>query len=194
MVGTLEPRKGHEQALDAFDMLWQSGVDVNLVFVGKEGWLVDRLLARISGHPERGRRLHWLEGISDEYLRRIYEASSCLLLPSEGEGFGLPVIEALRHGTPVLARDLPVTREIAGADAAYFSGHDGASLASAVRAWLDGPPRPRSEPDWIKTRTWKRSAKALSDLLFGAGVASVEHVLGAEPEASVSVAGTTPEH
>jgi FkbM family methyltransferase len=167
IVGTLEPRKGHDQALDAFEQLWNADVDVGLAFVGKRGWLVDRLIARISGHPERGTRLHWLQAISDEYLTKVYEASSCLLLPSEGEGFGLPIIEALLHGTPVLARDLPVTREIAGTDATYFVGSDAASLADAVRAWLDGAhPRKAEPPEWIKNRTWTGSAKVLTDLLF----------------------------
>lgn len=167
IVGTLEARKGHEQALDAFELLWNAGADVGLVFVGTRGWLVDRLLARISGHPKLGTRLHWLEGISDEYLSKVYEASSCLLLPSEGEGFGLPVIEALIRGTPVLARDLPVIREIAGENATFFVGFDAASLANAVRARLDSPHPSRPEPsDWIKTRTWKASAKVLARLIF----------------------------
>jgi FkbM family methyltransferase len=175
MVGTLEARKGHDQALEAFELLWTSGVDVGLVLVGKRGWLVDALLARLSAHPELGTRLQWLEATSDEYLAKVYETADCLLFPSEGEGFGLPVIEALWHRTPVLARDLAVIREVAGEDATYFDGFDGASLASAIQAWLNTPrPSRPKPPDWIHTRTWKASATALAGLILSeaAGTAS----------------------
>ncbi|HWJ96329.1 MAG TPA: glycosyltransferase, partial [Telluria sp.] len=92
MVGTVEPRKGHTQSLAAFELLWEQGVDVNLVIVGKQGWMMDALAERMAGHPEKGRRLFWLAGISDEMLLRLYASSTALLSPSEGEGFGLPLI------------------------------------------------------------------------------------------------------
>lgn len=136
MVGTIEPRKGHRQVLAAFERLWDSGVDVNLVIVGKQGWNVEDLVARIRRHPEYGVRLFWPDKVSDEYLDRIYAASTCLLAASEGEGFGLPLIEAARHGLPLLARGLPVFREVAGTHASYFEGRDPAGLADAVEAWL----------------------------------------------------------
>jgi hypothetical protein len=59
--------------LSAFEQLWQQGRDVNLVIVGKRGWLVDDLSQRMSEHAENGRRLFWLQGISDEYLGLIYQ-------------------------------------------------------------------------------------------------------------------------
>lgn len=96
MVGTVEPRKGHVQVFEAFEQLWRSGIDTNLVIVGKEGWLIERLVDRLRMHPELGKRLFWLEGISDEYLEKIYAASTCLIAASYGEGFGLPLIEADR--------------------------------------------------------------------------------------------------
>ena len=97
MVGTIEPRKGHIQALAAFELLWTQGINVNLVIVGKGGWLVDKLIDKIRQHPELNQRLFWLEGISDEYLEKVYVAITCLIAPSEGEGFGLPLIEAAQH-------------------------------------------------------------------------------------------------
>ena len=113
MVGTLEPRKGHAQILDAFERLWQENRQVNLVLVGKQGWLVGDLVPRLKRHPELGRRLFWLEGISDEYLEALYAASSSLIAGSYGEGFGLPLIEAAQHGISFIARDIPVFREVA---------------------------------------------------------------------------------
>ncbi|QGZ39529.1 glycosyl transferase family 1 [Pseudoduganella flava] len=136
MVGTLEPRKMHGQALDALEECWRRGEDVNFVVVGKAGWLLDRLAARLRNHAECGHRLFWLEQASDETLLRLYEGSSVLLANSAAEGFGLPLIEAARHGLPVLARDLPVFREVAGSHATYFTADNGSQLADALQQWL----------------------------------------------------------
>ncbi|MDD2882997.1 MAG: glycosyltransferase, partial [Rhodoferax sp.] len=87
MVGTIEPRKGHAQTLAAFEQLWQQGVNVNLVVVGRHGWHMEAFVERLGMHPELGRRLHWPSHVSDEYLDQIYAACTCLLAPSEGEGF-----------------------------------------------------------------------------------------------------------
>lgn len=89
MVGTIEPRKGHAQTLAAFEQLWAEGLDINLVIVGKEGWMVEELALKLSQHKESKKHLFWLQGISDEYLEKVYAASSCLIAASEGEGFGL---------------------------------------------------------------------------------------------------------
>nr|WP_242533134.1 glycosyltransferase [Niveibacterium umoris] len=160
MVGTLEPRKGHRQALEAFEQLWRDGVCANLVIVGKAGWMVDDLIARLRQHPDRGTRLFWMEGASDEYLEALYRASTVLLAPSEGEGFGLPLIEGALHGLPIIARDLPVFREIAGGHASYFSGDDAHSLAMSIRDWLQqGPAAPRSHG--IQCLTWAQSTAQL---------------------------------
>ena len=61
---------------------------------------------------EIGNRLFWLEGISDEYLEKIYDAATCLIAASEGEGFGLPLIKVAQHKLPIIARDIPVFREV----------------------------------------------------------------------------------
>ncbi|MDO9048436.1 MAG: glycosyltransferase family 1 protein [Methylobacter sp.] len=137
MVGTVEPRKGHAQTLAAFELLWQQGLDINLVIVGKHGWLVDQLADRLLRHPELNQRLFWLEGISDEYLQQVYAAGACLIAASEGEGFGLPLIEAAQYRLPIIARDIPVFREVAGEHAYYFSGLESQVLADAVRHWLE---------------------------------------------------------
>jgi glycosyltransferase involved in cell wall biosynthesis len=136
MVGTIEPRKGHEQAISAFEMLWAQGESINLVLVGKAGWMTSDLVQRIRSHAETGNRLFWFEDASDELLLRLYASCSALLAPSEGEGFGLPLVEAAQHGLPILCRNLPVFLEVAGQHATYFSGYDGADLAAAVAKWL----------------------------------------------------------
>lgn len=161
-LGTLEPRKGHAQVLAALESVWAAGVEANLVFVGKQGWMTESLVDRLQNHPELGKRLFWLESISDEYLEQVYEASTCLILASEGEGFGLPLIEAARHDLSIIARDIPVFREIAGEHASYFRGFDSHALADTIIDWLALDNRglaPRSVGmPWL---TWRRSAEQL---------------------------------
>ena len=69
-------------------------------------------------------------------LEQVYDSADALLAASEGEGFGLPLIEAAQHGLPIIARDIPVFREVAGENAYYFSGKDPQTLTEALRNWL----------------------------------------------------------
>ena len=166
MVGTVEPRKGHAQVLSAFELLWKEGVDVNLVVVGKRGWLVENVVERLSNHSMLGKRLFWLEGISDAYLEKIYALSSAVIMASEGEGFGLPIIEAARHNIPLILRDLPVFQEVASEHAFYFNGMEPDALSTAVVAWLEQD-RQKKTPSSreISFLTWNESAQSLINLL-----------------------------
>jgi glycosyltransferase involved in cell wall biosynthesis len=162
MVGTIEPRKGHALAIAAFDQLWKAGVAASLVIVGKKGWMVDALATRIREHPEHGKRLYWLENASDEYLEKLYASATCIIAASEGEGFGLPLIEAAQLKKPIIARNIPVFREVAGDHAFYFDGSTPRALADAIRDWLklyesDQHPQPNSIP-WL---SWEESAVEL---------------------------------
>jgi glycosyltransferase involved in cell wall biosynthesis len=160
VVGTIEPRKGHAQALAAMELLWSQGVDVSLIFCGKKGWMVDDFIRELEGHPELGRHLFWYDAASDETLESLYASSRALLVPSVGEGFGLPLIEAARFGLPLILRDLRVFREIAGDQAYYFQGETPDSLADALRAWLSlGDAVPGSSD--IKWLSWHESSKRL---------------------------------
>jgi len=168
MVGTLEPRKGYVQVLDAFDDLWNSGHDVNLVIVGKQGWMVADLVDRLHAHNERNHRLFWLEDVSDDYLVQVYAVCTCLVAASYGEGFGLPLIEAAQHKLPIIARDIPVFHEVAGEHAYFFHGLEPVDLASAIREWLalyQAGRHPKSDDmPWL---TWKESAQHLLECVLG---------------------------
>lgn len=162
MVGTIEPRKGHQQALDAFERLWADGADIDLVVIGRPGWNVKPLSVRMRNHPEAGKRLHWLDNADDATLRRAYAAASGLLAASWAEGFGLPLIEAAHYQLPVLARDLPVFREIAGEHAWYFHADTPEALAVAVAEWVElwksGHAPASDGMPWL---TWEQSARQL---------------------------------
>jgi glycosyltransferase involved in cell wall biosynthesis len=175
MVGTIEPRKGYLQTLDAFEILWADGIDINLVIVGTEGWQpvpqhkrrnIPQIVARLRKRSKTNRHLFWLNGTSDEYLDRLYTASVCLIAASEGEGFGLPLIEAAKHGLPIIARDIPVFREVAGEYAAYFAGMHPTDLAGAIKSWLalyvEGRHPKSARMPWI---TWAENVKRLKEIL-----------------------------
>jgi len=160
MVGTLEPRKGYRQVLAAFEVLWAQSIPVNLVIVGKPGWMMEDFVEKLQAHPKLGERLIWMEAVSDEYLDEIYAASSILIAASEGEGFGLPLIEAMRHGLPVLARDIPVFREVAGEGTIYFANRsDPKVISDVIRDIIE------QQDKWAirdaSYLTWEESAEAL---------------------------------
>ncbi|MBD5416437.1 MAG: glycosyltransferase family 4 protein [Desulfovibrio sp.] len=162
MVSTIEPRKGHRQTLAALEMLWAVGVDVNLVLVGHSGWKMDDFEATLASHPELGKRLFRLRGISDEYLAQVYDAATVVLSASEAEGFGLSLIEGARYGKPLILRDIPVFREIAGEHAFYFSGREAGDLAAALRQWLAAYARGNAPSSTgIRWSTWRESCQAL---------------------------------
>lgn len=162
MVGTLEPRKAHAFALDAIELLWNSQIEVNLVIIGHRGWLVDSLIARLNNHPERARRLFWLDAADDGVLEAIYAQATALLAPSWGEGFGLPLIEAAKRTLPVIARDIPVFREVMGTYPSYFGAPTPQDLAVHLRDWLTAKPVPGEAPGWPD---WASSAQALARLI-----------------------------
>ena len=103
-----------------------------------------------------------MQSVSDEYLEKIYAAARCLIAASEAEGFGLPLIEAARHGLPIIARDIPVFREVAQDHALYFAGDDGAALATAIQSWL-ALAHQQKTPDssQIQRQTWAQSTQQL---------------------------------
>ncbi len=166
VVGTLEPRKGHADALSAFEGLWADGLDLGLTLVGRTGWLMQGLEQRILGHPELGRRLHWVRDADDHLVAALYARSGALLMASEGEGFGLPLVEAARAGLPVIARDLPICREVCGEHALYFAG-GAAPLAAALRRWLALRDTGRvPDPARITTVSWEESSRRLAQIVL----------------------------
>lgn len=162
MVSTIEPRKGHAQVLAAFEKLWQRGSDCMLVIVGQKGWGVDALAVKIENHVELNKKLFWLKGIGDDFLKEIYLRAQVLIVASLAEGFGLPIIEAAQRGLPIIARDIPVLREVAGEYALYFQGELPENIEEAILDWQqlkaeNAIPESKNIP-WL---TWKESTQQL---------------------------------
>ena len=136
MVGTVEPRKGYDQALTAFEHFWDNNQQINLLIVGKRGWKTKHLQQRLDSHVRNNNHLKWLDSASDELLDTLYQKVDGVLMASYAEGYGLPLIEALRHQKPVYARDLQVFRDIAGTNISYFSEYTAIALNRQIETWL----------------------------------------------------------
>lgn len=162
MVGTLEPRKGYADTLAAFERLWADGEQTALVIVGKPGWKTEQLQEILKKHSEQKIRLFWFSCASDELLGQLYKASFGVLLASEAEGFGLPLVEAQHYGKPVLARNLAVYKELGEAGIVFFGQAD---LTTALALWLTKVPEP-VKPHCI---TWRESAQQISLVLSSGG-------------------------
>lgn len=110
----------------------------------------------------------WLGQVPDSELARLYRGAVALLYPSAYEGFGLPVLEAMQCGTPVIASDLPAIREVAGEAAILLDPHDARAWASAMLALLESPERRREWASRSLARarlfSWARTARMTREL------------------------------
>jgi glycosyltransferase involved in cell wall biosynthesis len=131
MVGTIEPRKGHEEVLDVFEIMWQEGSRSELHIIGKQGWQVEDLMQRIMRHPQLNKKLFMHGRLSDSEMLQHLSNSSATIFASFGEGFGLPIVEAAAVGTPLILRDLSVFREVTSSEALFF--RDSSELLALIK-------------------------------------------------------------
>lgn len=137
-VGTIEGRKNHILLLRLWKRLAQRmGENTpKLVVIGQRGWEAEHAIAMLDRCPEIQAHVKQFQDASDEEVARFIGGARALLMPSFVEGFGLPVVEALQLGTPVIASDLPVFREIVGDVPTYIASHDGAKWERTVLEFL----------------------------------------------------------
>jgi len=147
----LEPRKNLHRLIEAFRFASISR-ECELVVVGRTGW----------GSQPTGVRL--LSHLSDQQLADCYAAARGVIIPSIYEGFGLPLIEALRMGTPVACSDLPVFHEVTGGDAIFFDPLDIGSIADALQRLAYSHRAGEQAIRRARAFTWDATAAALSAL------------------------------
>ena len=162
MVGTIEPRKGHTLLLDALDLLGDDAPIVDVV--GRPGWENSALFDRLDGHPS----VRWHRSASDADLDTLWNLSGLLVQPSLGEGFGLPVTEALQRRVAVAASDIDVMREVSRGQATLLPAKP-ETWADMIRSFADAPeswPRPE-RLDWP---TWREGASDVLGALVSSGL------------------------
>ena len=139
-TGTLEPRKNVTGLLTAYRALCDRQPSTpSLVLAGRRGWLYDEIFSRIAALKLQD-RVRFVENLPNEELVALYNAAALLVLPSFYEGFGLPVLEAMACGTPVVCSERGSLPEIAGDAALLVNPDDLDRLASAMERALDDEP------------------------------------------------------
>ena len=163
---TLEPRKNLELLGEVWKRLCaeHGALAPHLVIVGAKGWRGDQIAARLARAPGAANRLHIVHGLSTPALARLLAGARALLSPSFTEGYGLPVVEALAVGAPVIASDIASHREIARDRVTLVDPLDGPAWKAAIeraagqRAHI-APPRVESWPDYFAA--WAQSFEKL---------------------------------
>lgn len=166
-VGTLEPRKNLPRLVDAYSRLPAALQDRHpLVVVGALGWETGETLNALHSLGERCTLLGY---VSDAALAELYRRCAVFCYPSLGEGFGLPVLEAMAAGAAVLTSDVSSLPEVGGEAVAYTDPWDPTIIAVALRDLLDSPARCAklgvAARERAATFSWKRTAETVLGVL-----------------------------
>lgn len=164
-VGTLQPRKGYATVIAALRLV---AIPVTYVVIGNRGWMseaIEEEIATFNREQPNGSRIVWLRGASDQLIASMFTAARLFVLASEYEGFGLPVVEAMRAGCPVAVADNSSLRELVTDDQWMFPTGEAARLASIIVSAV------RNDDAWARQRllsnrsakrfTWKHTAALL---------------------------------
>lgn len=160
--GTLEPRKNVATLLEAFAEVASRSPDLDLVLAGPRGWggVADDVLRRAARLPAE--RVHLLGRLSDADLHRAYAGAQAFCFPSVREGFGMPVLEALAHGVPVVTSRDTAMAEVVGPDVALLvDPHSADDVAQGllVAAGERRESLARGAAEHARRFTWERSAE-----------------------------------
>jgi glycosyltransferase involved in cell wall biosynthesis len=157
-VSTIEPRKDHLTLLRALEFVPNAPL---LVLAGGKGWRCGRILAQI-GVCEKAGRVMYLGRVTDELLPVLYTAASLSVYPSLYEGFGLPILEAMACGCPVLCSDSSSLPEVGGSAACYFRAGDDRDLARKLTELVhdDGRLKAMSAAGLVQARRFSFRAAA----------------------------------
>ncbi|MBI3839411.1 MAG: glycosyltransferase [Planctomycetia bacterium] len=163
VVGSFDPRKDQATVIEAFDRLWAGGSPARLVTIGRgcpgQPTPLEQLVMR---HSQHGGKLFCFHDVEDAELDFCYRNSAALITASYAEGFNLPIVESLSRGRPVLASDIPVHREVAGAHAAYFRPRAADALADLVLRYHRGELRQSlGRLDSFRWPNWLESSREL---------------------------------
>jgi len=162
-VSTIEPRKGHQLLFLTWKRLLTAGIPqatgYKLVFVGRKGWLVDQFVEELQSHPSFGDTILWLSQVDDTLLHKLYADCAFCVYPSVYEGFGLPVIEAFRHGKAVISSNGGALAEVTGGFSPCLDPLDEDGWYRQLSSWILNPtarqPYEQALKNDFKPRSWK---------------------------------------
>ncbi|MEI6778012.1 MAG: glycosyltransferase family 1 protein [Chloroflexales bacterium] len=165
-VGTLEPRKNLVRLIAAFAQLTAGGAypHLNLVVAGRRGWLYEEIFAAVD-RLDLAERVRFLDFVDDAHLPGVYNLANAFVYPSLYEGFGLPVLEALACGTPVVTASVSSLPEVVGDAAVLVDPLDHAAIASGIARALGEHERLRAAgPSQAQHFSWDSAAAGLIDI------------------------------
>lgn len=173
-VGTLQPRKNLIKLIESFSILKNNpkNKDVELVIVGKKGWLYEEILEAPKKY-EVTPSVKFLDFVSDDDLPSLYKNAQCYVLPSLYEGFGLPVLEAMKYGCPVITSNVSSLPEAGGEAALYVDPMNSRDIAEKIERLL-GDKKLQQEMkrkgfDQVKKFSWEKAAKETLKVLKEVG-------------------------
>jgi glycosyltransferase involved in cell wall biosynthesis len=138
VIGTIEPRKNHTLVLDAFAELWAANVAVELVFAGSMGWVAEEVRQRIDRLTVTQPKFRWMRSIADAELVTLIRSCRATIYPALCEGYGLPPVESLALGVPVIVgAALPSIAMLEPGGQERLAMLDSAHVRAAVLRLLD---------------------------------------------------------
>ncbi len=163
-VGTLEPRKNLVRLIEAFHLL--NHPDLHLVIAGRRGWLYEEIFTTVN-RLGLGERVRFLDFVDDAHLPAVYNLARVCVYPSLYEGFGLPVLEALACGTPVVTANVSSLPEVVGTAAILVDPHDPQAIATGIQQALSNSAvMRRAGPPQAATFRWGTAAERLIDMYY----------------------------
>lgn len=170
-VGTLQPRKNFVRLIEAFSQIAPKYPNLTLVIVGKKGWLYEEILAAPKKFGVED-KVKFLDFVGDNELPALYKNAKVFALPSLYEGFGLPVLEAMSYGCPVVVSKTSSLPEIAGEAGIYVDPEDAESIAEGLVDALEGKSaevRARAAKVQVAKFTWAKAAKQTLEIIEKVG-------------------------
>lgn len=157
-VGNFFPHKNTESLLIAFS---QIRTDMRLLLVGPQDYFTDRVKSFAQTH-QLSDQVTFIHDADDHDLAVLYEHAEALVQPSFAEGFGLPILEATSFQKPIIASDLPVFRELLGADTFYsFNPHDIGSITSAIETFISDTKKKKVPKEILERFSFNTMAKKI---------------------------------
>jgi glycosyltransferase involved in cell wall biosynthesis len=158
ICSTIEPRKNHLMLLQVWrELVRRDGPAApKLIIIGGRGWKFEAVAALLDRSPLLRGHVVEVSGLATPSLKRLLDGARALLMPSFAEGYGLPVVEALTAGVPIIASDIPVFREITGGGATLISPLDGERWLEAIRSFTPANGRTRgAQPAVRNPGSWE---------------------------------------
>ncbi len=164
-VSSLSKRKNHTILLEACDRLWSRSFDFELVLVGRLGKDCDPIADAVGASVARGRPVTWLKHIDEAALAKAYQEAFFSVFPSVQEGFGLPVLESLWHGRPVICTGDGAVGEIAaGGGCLVTDVENPVTLSQAIQSLLEHDSQRKTLQEEAQERSFLRWSDYVQDL------------------------------